>query len=58
MDRRDKNQLAKIICYAAGCLIAYEIFLSLLPIIEMFLAIVGLGCLYHEYQKNKWRNRR
>ena len=55
MDRKDKDQLAQIICYAIGCLIAFYVLMALLPYVVAFFAILGVGYMYHEYQKNNRR---
>ena len=52
MDRNQQDQIAKIICYAIGCLVAYYVLMALLPYVIAFLAILGAGYLYNEYQKN------
>jgi len=57
MDRNDNDQLAQIICYAIGCLIAFYVLMALLPYVVAFFAILGVGYLYHEYQRNNRRNR-
>jgi hypothetical protein len=58
MDRETKDQIAKTICYAVGCYIAYLVLMWLLPYLVMCFAIVGAAYLFREYQRNKWRNRR
>jgi uncharacterized BrkB/YihY/UPF0761 family membrane protein len=55
MGQNDKDQLAQIICYAIGCVIAFYVFMALLPYVVAFFAILGAGYLYHEYQKNNRR---
>ena len=55
MDRNDKDQLAQIICYALGGLIAFYVLMALLPYVVAFFAILGVGYIYHEYQKNNRR---
>ena len=55
MDRNQQDQIAKIICYAIGCLIAYYVLMALLPYVIAFFAILGAGYLYNEYQKNNRR---
>jgi uncharacterized BrkB/YihY/UPF0761 family membrane protein len=50
-----RNNTAKIVCCAIGCLITYNILMALLPFIEMILAFIGAVYLYHEYQKGKRR---
>jgi uncharacterized BrkB/YihY/UPF0761 family membrane protein len=53
MDQGDK--IAKFICYAIGCLVAYYVLMALLPYVIAFFAILGAGYLYNEYQKNNRR---
>jgi uncharacterized BrkB/YihY/UPF0761 family membrane protein len=55
MDRNHQDQIAKFICYAIGCLIAYYILMALLPYVIAFFAILGAGYVFHEYQKNNRR---
>ena len=55
MDRNQQDQVAKLICIAVGCIIAFYVFMWLLPYIEMFLAICGACYLWQEYQKNNRR---
>jgi uncharacterized BrkB/YihY/UPF0761 family membrane protein len=55
MDRNQQDQIAKFICYAIGCLIAYYVLMALLPYVIAFFAILGVGYLYNECQKNNRR---
>jgi uncharacterized BrkB/YihY/UPF0761 family membrane protein len=55
MDHNDKDQVAQIICYAIGCIIAFYVIMSLLPYVVMFFVIMGAGYLFHEYQRNNRR---
>jgi uncharacterized BrkB/YihY/UPF0761 family membrane protein len=55
MGQNEKEQLAKIVCYGLGCLIAYYILISLLPYIVAFLALIGAATIYSEYNKGKRR---
>ena len=55
MDRNQKDQIAKLVCIAVGCVIAFYVFMWFLPYIEMFLAICGAWYLWQEYQKNNRR---
>jgi hypothetical protein len=57
MDPNQQDQLAQIICYAIGCLIAFYVLMWLLPYVVGFFAILGVGYLYHEYQRSNRRNR-
>ncbi len=56
MDQKDKEGLAKIICYGIGIFIAYNLLVWLFKYIVAALAILGIGYIFHEYQKNdrKW----
>jgi len=53
----EKDQIAKIICFVVGCVIACYVILWLLPYIEMFLALCGAYYLLQEYTRNNRRNR-
>jgi hypothetical protein len=55
MGQNDKEQIGRIICYAIACFIAYNLLMALLPYIEGALAFIGVGYIYYQYQKNKWR---
>ena len=55
MGQYERNQFAKIVCCIVGCLIAYQILMSLLPFIEMCFAIIGAAFIYYEYKKNNRR---
>lgn len=55
MGRNEKDQIAKIVCFGIGCLIAYYVLLALLPFIELFLALIGAAVIYCQYQKNNRR---
>jgi uncharacterized BrkB/YihY/UPF0761 family membrane protein len=57
MGRNDKDQIAKFIGIAVGCVIAFYVLMSLLPYIELFLALCGAWYLYQEYERNNRRNR-
>ncbi len=52
----DKDQIAKILYYAIGCILVYYILKALLPYIELVLALWGGWYLFQEYQRNR-RNR-
>ena len=56
MNHNDKEQLGKIICYGIAAFIAYNILTRLFPYVLGVLAILGVGYLFNEYQKNN-RNR-
>ncbi len=58
MEQNDKDQLAKIICYGIGCLVAYWILLWLLPYIALAFALYAFGYLFLESNRNNRRNRR
>jgi hypothetical protein len=58
MDRNDKDQIAKFICYGIGCLFAYWIFMWLLPYIALFFALYAFGLLVLANNQNNRRNRR
>jgi len=45
MDRRDKDEIAKIVCYGLGCLFGYWVLMWLLPYIALALALYAFGCL-------------
>ena len=53
MDRKTSDQIAKIVCFALGCFVAYQIFLWLLPYLAVCLALYGAGHLYLEHLKDK-----
>ena len=55
MDRSDKEQWVKIICYGVAALIAYHILIGLFPYVVGFFAILGVGYVFHEYQKHRRR---
>jgi hypothetical protein len=55
MDKNDKDQWGKIICYGVVAIIAYYIVLWLLPYVVGLCAILGAGYLIHEYQKHNRR---
>jgi len=55
MDQRDREQLGKIICYGVVIVIAYNLLIWLLKYVVIGLAILGVGYIYHEYQKNNRR---
>jgi hypothetical protein len=57
MDRNTQDQNAKFVSIAVGCVIAYYVFMWLLPYITMFLALCGAWYLYKEYERNNRRNR-
>ena len=52
MDRNTSDPIAKIVCIALGCYMAYLIFLWLLPYLALGLALYGAGHLYLEYLKS------
>ena len=56
MDQNDKEQLVKIICYGVAIVIAYNLLIWLFQYVVIGLAILGVGYLFLEYQKNnrKW----
>lgn len=58
MDQNDKDQIAKILSYGAGCLIAYYVFLWLLPYVAMFFALYAFGYLIWQSNRNNRRNGR
>ena len=41
MDRQTQDHIAKFICIAVGCVVAFYVLIGLLPYIEMFLALCG-----------------
>jgi hypothetical protein len=53
----EKDQIAKLICIAVGCVIAFYVLMWLLPYIELFLALCGAWYLFQEYERNNRRNR-
>jgi len=55
MGQQEKDQLVKAICCVIGAIIAYHILMSLLPFIEMCLAVIGAAFIYYEYQKGRRR---
>ena len=55
MGQNERDQVGKIVVYIIYCLIAYSIFMALLPYIEACLAVVGAAYVYYEYQKGKRR---
>jgi hypothetical protein len=57
MDQNNKDQMAKIICYGIGCLIAYWVLMWLLPYIAFFFALYAFGYLILESKRNNRRNR-
>jgi len=50
MDSNTRNQTIKLICSAAGTLIAIYLFMTILPYLVMFLALCGAWSLYQQYQ--------
>ena len=57
MDRNDKDQMAKIICYGVGCIFAYWLLMWLLPYIALALALYAFGHLVFASNRNNRRNR-
>jgi hypothetical protein len=57
MDRNQQDQIAKLVCIAIGCVIAFYVFMWLLPYIELFLALCGAWYLWQEYERNNRHNR-
>ena len=55
MDHKDKEQLAKIICYGVAIVIAYNLLIWLFKYVVAGLAIMGVGYLFLEYQKHNRR---
>ncbi len=55
MDRNDQDRIAKIICYGLGCVIAYYIFLWLLPYMAAVLALYAFGYLIIHANRNDRR---
>jgi len=56
----EKDQIAKLVCIAIGCVAGFYIFMWMLPYIELFLALCGGWYLFEQHQKNNRndRNRR
>ena len=57
MDRETQDQIAKIVCFTVGAIIAIYVFLALLPYLVIFLAICGAWYLFQEYERHNRRNR-
>jgi len=57
MDRNTQDPIAKFISIGIGCVIAYFVFMWLLPYITVFLALCGAWYLIQEYERNNRRNR-
>jgi hypothetical protein len=57
MDRNDKDQMAKIICYGIGCIFAYWLLMWLLPYLALAFALYAFGYLIFESNRNNRRNR-
>ena len=55
MDRNDKDQLAKLICYGIGCLFAYYLLMWLLPYIALSFALYAFGYLILQSNRNNRR---
>jgi len=51
----DQDQIAKLICFAVGCAIAFYVLMWLLPYVVLFFALLGAGYIYQEFQKNNRR---
>ncbi len=49
----DRNQTARLICFAIAAIIGVHIFMALLPYLVKFLAFCGAYYLWQEYEKNK-----
>jgi len=54
----DKDQVAKMICFAIGCLIAFYAIYLLLPYVVLFFALMGAGYMYQEWTRNNNRRNR
>ena len=48
----NEQQIFKIFGIAIGCIAGYYVFMTLLPYIELFLAICGAWFLLQEYESN------
>lgn len=57
MDQNDKDWIAKIVCYGIGCVIAYYIFLWIMPYLAIGLAVYAFGYLVLESKKANRRKR-
>ena len=54
----DKDQIAKIVCYGLGCVIAYYVLMWLLPYLAIGFALYAFGWLVIENGRDKSKNRR
>jgi hypothetical protein len=55
MNANDKEQLVKIIVYGVAIFIAYQLLIWLFKYVVACLAILGIGYLFFEYQKQNRR---
>jgi hypothetical protein len=51
----DKDQIAKFMCFAAGCLMAFYVLIYLFPYVVLFFALMGAGYMYQEWTRNNRR---
>lgn len=53
----DKDQIAKLLCYFVGFLVAVYILASLFPYLVLFLAAVGVWHLFQQYDQDQGKKR-
>ena len=53
----DKDQIAKIVCYGLGCVMAYYLLLAVAPYLALGFALYAFGYLVMQRNRNNRRRR-
>ena len=54
----DQDQIAKLVCTAIGCVVAFYLFMWLLPYIALGMALYAFGYMVMQNNRGKDKNRR